>query len=37
MGKQHITIHCIYQDSEKTISDILTESFRLYLVRVLTK
>jgi hypothetical protein len=37
MGKQYIKIHCIYQNSDKTISDILMESFRLYLIRILTK
>jgi len=35
MRNQQIIVHCVYQDSEKTISEILMESFRLYLSRIL--
>jgi len=35
MKKRQIKIHCVYQQTEKTISELLTESFRLYLSRIL--
>ena len=35
MKKRQIKIHCVYQNGEKTVSDILMESFRLYLRRIL--
>lgn len=37
MRRQPIRIHCIFQNPENTLSDLLTESFRLYLRRILTK
>jgi len=37
MRNQQIKIHCVYQNSEKTIGDLLMESFRLYLRRILVK
>lgn len=37
MRSQPIRIQCIFQNSEKTLSDLLTESFRLYLRRIFTK
>ena len=29
------TVHCIYTETEKNIADLLNESFRLYLIRIL--
>ena len=35
MRNQQLTVRAVFQKNEKTISDILLESFRLYLVRIL--
>ncbi len=37
MRDQQIIVQCIFQNSEKTISDLLMESFRMYLSRILTE
>lgn len=29
-------VHCIYTEAEKSLAELLEESFRLYLVRILT-
>lgn len=29
------TVHCIYAESEKSLTQLLEESFRLYLIRML--
>ncbi len=28
-------VHCVYTDGEKSLAELLEESFRLYLVRIL--
>lgn len=34
--KQHLSVvHCIYIEIEKSLTDLLEESFRLYLIRIL--
>ena len=35
MRNQQLTVRAVFQKNEKTISDILLESFRLYLSRIL--
>ena len=35
MRSQQIRIRCVFQNAEKTISDLLMESFQLYLSRIL--
>ena len=37
MRNQQIRIRCVYRESGKTIGDLLMESFRLYLRRILAK
>ena len=37
MKKRQIRIRCVYRNAEKTIDDLLAESFRLYLGRILGK
>ena len=37
MKNQQIKIHCVYQKSEKTLSELLMESFHLYLSHILAK
>lgn len=29
------TVHCIYTEAEKSLAELLEESFRLYLIRIL--
>ena len=35
MRNQQLSVRAVFQKNEKTISDILLESFRLYLSRIL--
>jgi len=35
MRDRQIRIHCVYRHTEKTVHDLLMESFRLYLSRIL--
>lgn len=37
MRNQQLTVRAVFQKNEKTISDILLESFRLYLSRILAR
>ena len=37
MRNQQLTVRTVFQKNEKTISDILLESFRLYLSRILAE
>ena len=37
MRNQLIRIRCVYPNPEKTISDLVMESFRLYLSRILAE
>lgn len=37
MKNQQIKIHCVYQNSQKTIGELIIESFHLYLKRILAK
>ena len=35
MKNRQIKVHCVYQDAGKAVSDLLMESFYLYLSRML--
>ena len=37
MREKTVIVHCVYADKRKTISDLLEESFLLYLSRILTE
>ena len=37
MRKKTVVVHCVYADKGKTISELLEESFRLYLSRILAE
>ena len=34
MDTQQLKVHCIFQDGEKSMVEILLESFLLYLIRI---
>ena len=37
MRKKTVVVHCVYADKGKTIPELLEESFRLYLGRILAE